>query len=113
MRQPRAAFGKLRGELAIAGFAFGFLFENFFDFGGRERREMKLQAARYDRRQQHVRRRSGQDQRGRAGRLFQNFQEDVGDFSAHRLGAIDNENAAPAHRLKVRGALNGAQLTDA
>jgi len=53
------------------------------------------------------------DQRRRTGWLLENFQEDVGDIPAHSLRAIEDEDAAPAHRLKVGGTLDGTQLADA
>ena len=111
--QAGAAFGELRGEFEFGGLAIGFLFQDFFDVGLRERREMKLQAARNDGGQQRVGRRRGQDERGGAGRLFENFQEDVGDVPAHGLRAIQDEDAAAAHGLEVGGALHGAKLADA
>ena len=50
--QARAAFGELCGEPDVHGLAPGFLLQDFLHGGLRERREMKLQAARHDRGQQ-------------------------------------------------------------
>ena len=71
---------------------------------------MKLQAARDDRRQKSIWRGRGEDEGGRAGRLLENFQENIGYIPAHRLCAVQDENTAATHRLKVGGALNGTQL---
>src|SRR5882762_6173993 len=71
---------------------------------------MELQATRDDGRQKRIRRGRGKDERRRAGRLFEDFQEDVGDIPAHGLRAIEDENAAAPHRLEIGGALDGAQL---
>ena len=54
-----------------------------------------------------------EDEGRRARRLLENFQENVGDIPAHGFCAIENENAAATHGLKVSGALDGAQLADA
>src|SRR6267378_8032636 len=112
-REAGAAFGKLRGEFDFTWLAIRFVLQNFLDGGWRQRRKMKLQAPGYDGGQESVGRRSREDERGRARRLLENFQENVGDIPAHGFRAIENKNAAPAHRLKVGGALDGAQLADA
>lgn len=107
------AFGQLSSELEVGGFAGGFLFENAFDFGCGERSEIELEAARDNGGKEGVRRRSGEDQRGGGGRLFEDFEEDVGDIPAHGFRAVENENAATAHRMEISGALHGAKLADA
>src|SRR5260370_75404 len=71
---------------------------------------MKLQATRDDGRQKRIRRGRGKDQRRRAGWLLEDFQKNVGDIPAHGLRAIEDEDAAAAHGLKVGGTLDGAQL---
>ena len=59
-------------------------------------------------------RRCGEDQGGGAGWLFEDLEEDVGDIvPAHGFGAVEDKNAAAAHGLEIRGALNGANLADA
>ena len=109
-REARAAFRELRGQLDLGRFARGLFLQNFFHRGLRQRREMKLQTARDDGGQKSIGRRRREDERGRLGRLFENLQENVGDVPAHGIRSIEDEDAAPAHGLKVRGALHGAQL---
>jgi len=46
----------------------------------------------------------------RAGRFLEDFQENVGDVVVHGVCAVEDENAAAAHGLKVGSALDGAQL---
>ena len=108
-----AAFGELGGELDFGSLAGSFFFENVLHFGLRERRKLKLHAARHDSGKKSIRRRCGEDERRGARRFFENFQENVSDVPAHGFRPIENEDAAAAHRLKIGGALNGAQLADA
>src|SRR5713226_6330814 len=110
--EARAALRELRGEWDFRGFAIGFFFQDFFHGRLRQRRKIKLHATRHDGRQKRVRRGRGEYERRRAGRLLENFQEDVGDIPAHGLRAVEDEDAAPAHGLKVGGTLDGAQLAD-
>src|ERR1700740_882201 len=110
--QAGAALGELRGELDFERLASGLFFQDFLDGYSRQRRKMKLQAARDDGRQKRVRRRCGKNKRCRAGRLFENFQDHASDIPTHGLRAIEDKNAAAAHGLKVSGTLDGAQLAD-
>ena len=111
-REPGAAFSKLCGKLQVGGFASGFLFEDGFDFGLRERSKIELETPGNDGGEKGIGRWRGQDERGAAGRFFQDFEEDVGDVPAHGFSAIENEDPTAAHRLKVGGALDGAKLAD-
>ena len=111
--QARAALRELRGEFNFHGLAMGLFFQDLLHGRLRQRRKMKLEAARNDGRQKRIGRGRGEDERRRTGRLLEHFQEHVGDVPAHGLRAIEDEDAAPAHGLKVGRALNSAQLAHA
>ena len=74
---------------------------------------MELQRTRTNGRQKRIGCRSQQYQRGGFRRLLENFEEDVGVIPAHRIRAVENEQAPLALRLERGGALHGAQLAHA
>ena len=108
-----APVGELGSESAIGGFGAGAILQQRFDFFCGNRSEMKLQAAGADGGEHGIRRYGEENERGGFWRLFEDFQEEIGVGPAHRIGAIENEDAAAALWLEVSGALDGAQLADA
>ena len=111
--QAGTAFGELSSELEVGGFAGRFFFKDAFDVGGGKGSEIELEATRDNGGKERVRRRGGEDERGGGRRLFEDFEEDVGDVPAHGFGAVEDENAAATHGMKISGALHGAKLADA
>src|ERR1700719_1234603 len=105
----RAAARELRGQFALRRLRLRAFFEEGLDPFAWDRRKMKLQATRTDRREKRIRPRREQDERCAFGRLLEDFKKDVRIGPAHRIGAIKDENAPPTLGLEIRCSPYGAE----
>ena len=91
----------IEGDLTLMGQTHPIALENGCDIGCRQPRKPQHRTPRSHGRQEGVRPRGDQHEHRRRGRLFQRFEQRVLSGGLHRLGLVDDRDAAPAFKRPV------------